>query len=64
MKLIFTTANLGNAFNALTSADRRYVPPQQRVDEAGLPQLMNAAVRFTIQLAIEAGEGARDLGKR
>lgn len=64
MKLIFTVESLGNAFNELTKAARGYVPSHLRSGEpgAGLPQLMDAAVRFTAQLAIEAGEEERDLG--
>lgn len=50
MKLLFTNAGLGNVFNALTKAARDYVSPQ----DTGLPQLMEAAVRFTVELAIEA----------
>ena len=64
MKLLFTTDVLGTAFNDLTRAAHGYVPLQLRSGEpaAGLPQLTEAAVRFTAQLAIEAGEEVRDLG--
>jgi hypothetical protein len=64
VKLIFTVESLGNAFNELTKTARGYVPSHLRSGEpgAGLPQLMDAAVRFTAQLAIEAGEEAHDLG--
>ncbi len=50
MKLLFTHAGLGTVFNELTKAARGYVSPQ----DTGLPQLMEAAVRFTVELAIEA----------
>ena len=56
MKLIFTVARIGDAFNELTRAAREYVPSQLRSGgepAAGIPQLVNAAVRFTCQLAIE-----------
>ena len=52
MKLLLTATGMGNAFNDLTRAARGYVPSQLR--------LMDAAVRFTIQLAIDAAE--RDQG--
>lgn len=56
MKLFFTSAALGNAFNVLTRATRWYIPSQQRVGKVavGVPQLMDAAIRFSIQLAIDA----------
>lgn len=50
MKLLFTNARLGNVFNALTNAARGYVSPH----DTDLSQLMEAAVRFTVELAIEA----------
>ena len=64
MKLLFTPDDLGTAFNDLTRAARGYVPSQLRSGETavGVLKLMEAAVRFTAQLAIEAGEEERDLG--
>ena len=55
MKLFFTAMHLGDAFNELTRAARGYVPSRLRSGEpaAGIPQIVNAAVRFTCQLAIE-----------
>lgn len=64
MKLLFTAMDLWKAFNDLTRAARGYVPSQLRSGGtgAGLSQLMGAAVRFTAQLAIEAGEEEHDMG--
>lgn len=71
MKLIFASVKLWNAFSTLTSVSRSYVPPRtvrdvrgllDRVEAAvGLPQLADAAVGFTIQLALD--EGKLDDGK-
>lgn len=62
--LIFSSTKLWDSFNALTHAARCYAPPQLRASGTeprvkaalNVSQLVEAAVGFTIQLAIDAAK--------
>jgi hypothetical protein len=67
MELIFSSSAL-DAFNALTAAARGCVLSQEGnhspLKAAGVVQLLEAAVRFTIRLAIAAAERDQDKARR